>query len=112
MTLAQQIEALMEDHKTKTSREFDMLQRLDSILLHADMQVEANLRRIVTAHTERRDTVLEVLNDLHHMMLGQRAYDELPPITERHAEPIGDARARSLASSIMDQIEGYRGGMN
>lgn len=88
-TIARQIEALMEDHKAKTNREFQLVERMDAVLLSADMQLEANVRRMISAHTERKGTIVELLNDLHHMMLGNRPYDEAPPVDERWAPPIG-----------------------
>lgn len=115
MTLAEQIDALMADHKSKTAREFDLLQRLDSTLLHADIQIEANIRRIVTAHEERRATVGELLNDLHHMMVGSRAYDQIPPLEDRFvdADRIGEAsRIKQRVGQIMDQVDGVFNGMH
>ena len=111
MTFADQIAALMADHKLKMARDFDHVEALDRVLLDADMQLERNLRRIMAAHGERRGNALELLSELRDAVIGQAPY--VPPIEDRYYNfNFEQGRAKQLANSIMDQVEAFGGGMN
>ncbi|MFM7009493.1 MAG: hypothetical protein ACKO0Z_09225 [Betaproteobacteria bacterium] len=106
-TLAQQLDQIMDDHKRKTQREYDLLSKLDMALAHVDGQMLAHVKRIVADHHERKNEICEIVNDLHHTMLGLRPYDQVPPVEEREVGTVlPHGRAAFLAGSIMDQLEG------
>lgn len=103
MDLAEQIDALMAEHKLKTAHEMELVQRLDYTLLDADTHIIRQLDRIQAAHDERRQDAISRLMEIHESIAG-RAWT--PPIEERFAEPLTDGRSRTIANAIMDQIEG------
>lgn len=103
MDLAEQIDALMAEHKLKTAREMDLIERLDYTLLEADTHIVRQLDRIQAAHDERRQDAIARLMDIHESIAGR---SWTPPIEDRFAEPLTDTRARGIANAIMDQLEG------
>lgn len=109
-TLAEQLDQIMQDHKDKTAREYEKIERLNAALKYTDEQMLAHIQGVLDAHVSRRDGVLELVGELHHMIMGTRPYDQLPPIEDRYAFNIpSEAKAKQVAGSIWDQIEGFQG---
>jgi len=108
MTLAEQLDQIMQDHKEKTSREYEEIERLNAALKHTDDQMLAHIQGVFDAHVARRNGVRELVHELHNMIMGTRAYDQLPPIEDRFAFNIpSEAKVEQVANSIWDQVEGF-----
>lgn len=113
MTLSEQLQELIDEHRRKTDVEMMLLEHLDSQLLQADTHIERQLSNILSAHQERRADAIGKLLDIHAVMTGTSwAQAVPPPVDQRYAPPPVDSRARSLAGSIMDQVEQAMGGVH
>lgn len=80
--LADQLDTLLANHRLAMAETMDRIERLDRVLLDADVHVVRQLERIVVAHDQRREDAIALLQGLHaRMMQGPR----IPPIEERYA---------------------------
>lgn len=110
MTLADQLDALMAEHKLTTAAVAERLCNLDAALLETDAYIARQIERIRIAHDDRRQDHVAMLQDLHATLVGRPV---LPPIEDRYAVPSNvGGRARQIANGIASQFGNTFGGMN
>lgn len=105
-TLAEQLDALIAQHRLSMAQDMDLIQHLDAELLAADTHIIRQLERIVEAHENRREDAIALLRELHSRMMRGPS---IPPIEDRQVSPehIGAAvKAKLTASQMFEQMRG------